>query len=169
MTRRAATFACLVAALAAGAASNAAQGDPGKATEVRSIEPGLYEVTITALSVDEPGESPDPDLQRRARIGEAQVSRQCSSGRPPRVGDPTGGICVFTRIGDREGVTDRAARCTGTEPGHSAQMTITGTRAGDRYDYRIRLTERDAQGREVIDVLVREEGRRLGACPARPG
>jgi hypothetical protein len=136
---------------------------------LESIVAGEYELTITPLSVERPGEGPDQDVQRAVGIGQPRRLRECYSGHPPRVGDRVGDTCTYTRIGDRDRVVDRAARCTGAEAGHSLDLTINGARAADRYDYRTRMTERDARGRIVVDVVVREEGRRLGPCPARAG
>lgn len=164
MSGRIAVLACLAAGLVAGAACDAAQDDAGTPAQVRSIEPGLYEVKVTTLSVAFDDAGTNAELQ--PLVGRSETSRECREGRPAILGGNALAGCTWSRIGDRGGTVDRVAQCPASPSGLANMLTMTGTRGSDRYDYRIRMTARRRDGRIVDDIVTREEGRRLGPCPA---
>ena len=162
MTGRIAVLACSAAALVASAACDAGEGDA--AAQLRTIEPGLYEVKVTALSIAFDHAGTNAELQ--PLVGRTETSRECRDGRPAIVGGNALAGCTWSRIGDRGGTVDRVAQCPTSPSGAAMTLTMTGTRSSDRYDYRIRMTGRGRDGRIVEDIVTREEGRRLGPCPA---
>jgi Protein of unknown function (DUF3617) len=163
VTVRLGLVAGLAAALAAGAACNAAQDGPGKAAALQGIDPGLYAITITTVSVET--DDAETTAAMRPLIGRVEPGRECHGGRPAVVGGNAGAGCSFTRIDDRGTTVSRTAICPASQPDLTSSMTVSGTRSRDRYDYRIRLTSRKPDGSIAIEVVTREEGRRLGPCP----
>jgi len=129
---------------------------------------GLWEVRTSFVTIEGPGVTPERLAELRRAFAKPIVERQCLDGKAPRVGDPRmDGRCQVTRVSDAGAVVDNEWQCDARAKQGGVVSTVHGSRGPERYDYRIATASVEPGGAKTI-VTIREQGRRLGACPPRP-
>ena len=128
---------------------------------------GLWEVRTSFVTISGPGVSKDRIAELRRAFAKPIVEQQCFDGRVAHVGDPKmEGRCKVTRVSDAGAVADTEWQCDAASKHEGVTSTVHGSRGPERYDYRIATASVAPGGAETV-VTMREQGRRLGDCPAR--
>jgi hypothetical protein len=121
---------------------------------------GEYAVTTSFVSISGPGIGAAEQEAARARFAAVTDDRQCFDKPEPRAGaqGPMAN-CTYERVSGTQTSLSFHASCPPTE--QLAAMSVSGTQSTSNYDYTVTMTDRLG----VVGVS-REQGRRLGACPA---
>ncbi|MCW3847940.1 DUF3617 domain-containing protein [Sphingomonas sp. LB-2] len=129
---------------------------------------GLWEIKGSFVTLEGPGVTPQRIAELRRRMPPPTVSRECFDGHASRVGDvKEGGRCKVTRVSDAGAVADNEWQCAGRGNEGLITSAIHGSRGPERYDYRIATSSIRRGDKAATVVVTREQGRRLGDCPAK--
>jgi hypothetical protein len=128
--------------------------------------PGMWETRMTFVSFEEAGGKTALTDNVKASFREPIVDRECDDQTVPYVGEARG-ACTVVRVGTKGPNVDYEMKCDAMGDKHSGRAIVTGTRAPDRYDYRVSTDIYDEKGALQHTLVVREAGVRVGECPAK--
>jgi hypothetical protein len=136
------------------------------------VDPGLWEQTVTLLSVDAPGMPPEARASMRQAMGHAQVHRACltpEEAKNPREDFFTGKDenCRYQHFNWGGGKIDLKLECE--HPNAKQMMELAGTYEARRYSLTMTATNEGSRPEEQLVMKMRVDARHIGPCAAGEG
>jgi hypothetical protein len=140
-----------------------------------SVQPGLWQGTMTIEEMEIPGLPPEAQAHMKAQTGNANAFTNCVTEEDVKnnkaffTGDEMReSNCKYDRFDLAGGKVDAAMSCDQGQAGKLA-MTMTGSYSPDRYEMAMTSRAEGAPGPGMtgMTMKMKVDAKRIGACPAR--
>ena len=133
------------------------------------VDPGLWEQTVTLLSVDAPGMPAEARAEMQKAMAQAQVRKVCltpEKAKSPREDFFTGKDenCRYEHFKWGAGKIDLRLECQ--HPNARQLMELAGTYGPRRYSLTMTATNQGKSPEEQLVMKMRVDAKNVGACPA---
>lgn len=136
------------------------------------VDPGLWEQTVTLVSVEAPGMPPEARASMQQAMNQPQVHKACLSAkeaRSPREDFFTGKDrnCRYEHFKWGAGKIDLRLECE--HPNARQMMELAGTYEPRRYSLTMTATNEGKRPEEQLVMKMRVDAKNVGPCPAGGG